>query len=113
MLLDQVEPPEYLTTLFDGEIFGLPSKNDDKCLPYSIRTIEKCLFMLLPYQSYRLALSNNQNIEDRIELLELIFPRTAGKYRLTKEDYETIAYQMDTAIYAAQEVIVREGERRD
>lgn len=36
---DTLEPPEFLSTLFDGEIFGLPSKTHDQYLHYSIRTI--------------------------------------------------------------------------
>ena len=43
----------------------------------------------------------------------MIFPSNSGKYKLIPEDYETIAYKMETSIFSAQEVILREGECSD
>ena len=42
--------PEFYSTLFDGEIFGLPSKPQEKTLSYSVRTLEPCLLMVFPYK---------------------------------------------------------------
>lgn len=39
MKLQRGNVPEFYSTLFDGEIFGLPSKPQEKTLSYSVRTL--------------------------------------------------------------------------
>ena len=39
MNLQRGSVPEFYSTLFDGEIFGLPSKPQEKTLKYSVRTL--------------------------------------------------------------------------
>lgn len=50
MNLQRGNIPEFYSTLFDGEIFGLPSKPQEKVLSYSVRTLEACLLMVFPYK---------------------------------------------------------------
>ena len=42
--------PVFLTTFFDGEMFGLPTKVQETVLRYEIKTVEDSVLMLLPYK---------------------------------------------------------------
>jgi hypothetical protein len=57
--------------------------------------------MIFPYSEYRKALSNNQNIDDRIELLKHAFSNEKS-LKLGKEDLEIIAFQMESINFSAQ-----------
>lgn len=57
--------------------------------------------MIFPHSEYRKALSNNQNIDDRIELLKHAFSNEKS-LKLGKEDLEIIAFQMESINFSAQ-----------
>ena len=60
------------STLFDGEFFGLPKNPFSTEIDYSVEAVEKCLLMVVQYGAYKKLISENESINDRVDILKRI-----------------------------------------
>lgn len=58
--------------------------------------------MTFPINSYKKALTDSQNTEDRVYLLDLILNSVKGGGKFKKEELLTIANKLQSKVYSAQ-----------
>jgi len=60
------------------------------------------MFMTFPINSYKKALTNSLNIEDRFTLLDGIFNSVKGVHKMIKEDLLVVANRLQSKVYSSQ-----------